>query len=93
MFFSKRFNVSNRVRLGGILSPTLFNLYMDQQSVNLTKLWVGCVFDNVCINHILYADDTVLLVPSPAALQKLINACVHYGLSNDIRYNTINLCV
>ena len=81
--------MSNGVRQGGILSPTLFNVYMDELSRNLTHLRVGCNIDNVCVNHLFYADDTVLLAPSPAALQKLINVCVTYGRNNDIIYNPI----
>ena len=35
----------------------------------------------------LYADDTVLLAPSPKALQMLIDICVPFGIENDIVYN------
>ena len=38
-------------------------------------------------NHLVYADDTVLLAPSPKALQMLIDICVAFGIENDIVYN------
>ena len=34
---SSKFTVSNGVRQGGILSPFLFNVYMDDMSVNLKE--------------------------------------------------------
>ena len=34
-----------------------------------------------------YADPTVLLAPSPKALQMLIDICVAFGIANDIVYN------
>ena len=39
---SPKFNVSNGVRQGGILSPLFFNLYMDRLSVTLSETKVGC---------------------------------------------------
>ena len=40
------------------------------------------------MNHLFYADDAVLLAPSPYAIQQLISACEHYAGENDMSYNT-----
>ena len=40
---SSKFTVSNGVRQGGILSPFLFKVYMDDLSVNLKKCPTGCI--------------------------------------------------
>ena len=58
---SGMFHVTNGVRQGGILSPYLFSLYVDDLSKELNCLRVGCVMGNMIINHILYADDIVLI--------------------------------
>jgi exonuclease III len=84
---SKPFKVSNGVRQGGILSPLLFNLYMDELSRKLGKMNIGCKLNGHTMNHLMYADDLVLLAPSPKALQKLINQCCEFGEANDIRFN------
>ena len=68
---SKRFNVSNGVRQGGILSPYLFNVYMDDLSLRLKKNYAGCRIANNIINHLFYADDLVLICPSHRGLQEL----------------------
>ena len=52
MFFS----ISNGVREGGILSPKLFLVYIDDPSDKLVKCKVGCYIDNLCMNHVMYAD-------------------------------------
>ena len=65
---SSAFKVSNGVRQGGIMSPVLFNVYMDDLSHLLSNSNVGCVIDSVVCNHLFYADDSVLVAPSPEAL-------------------------
>lgn len=82
------FTVTNGVRQGGILSPILFNVYMDELSYILNLQSFGCKINNVCFNHMFYADDSVLLAPSPHALQKLVTLCEVFAISNDIMYNT-----
>ena len=44
--------------------------------------------NNVCFNHICYADDSVLLAPSPSALQELLSICEEYGYEYEMIYNT-----
>ena len=84
---SPKFNVSNGVRQGGILSPLFFNLYMDRLSVTLSKTKVGCALGKIMVNHLAYADDLVILSPSAKGLQKLLNICSEYGEEPDIMFN------
>ena len=85
--FSESFTVTNGVRQGGILSPHLFNLYMDNLSIKLNKLPVGCCVNGVTINHLMYADDTVLIAPSVKGLQKLLDVTQSYGQYHNIVFN------
>ena len=61
--FSESFHVSNGVRQGGILSSYLFNVYIDDLSSRLNGLSIGCVLGDLFINHLMYADDLVLISP------------------------------
>ena len=85
---SQPFTVSNGVRQGGILSPFLFSVYMDDLSNRLKDCRTGCVLGNLIVNHLMYADDLVIFSPSTAGLQSLLNLCSEYGLQNDIKYNS-----
>ena len=85
---SDYFYVSNGVRQGGILSPKLYSVYVDDLSDYLVKSQIGCQIDNVCVNHVMYADDICLMAPSPAALQKLINICYDFSLQNNLTFNS-----
>ena len=84
---SDPFTVANGVRQGSILSPTLFSIYLDSLSVKLSASGVGCTFNSKNFNHLVYADDTVLLAPSPKALQSLINICVSFANNHGLVYN------
>ena len=48
---SSFFTISNGVRQGGMLSPVLFAIYMDDVSVLLYQSGIGCHIEGLCINH------------------------------------------
>ena len=85
--FSNSFNVTNGVRQGGILSPILFNFYLEDLSHILIKAGVGCFMNGQCFNHLFYADDCVLIGPSPRSLQVLLNLCEDFADRNELVYN------
>ena len=81
------FTVTNGVRQGGILSPLLFNFYMNDLSVLLSKISAGCYSGNTVINHLMYAHDLAVFAPSAKGLQKVLNICDVFGKNNDIILN------
>ena len=81
--FSEFFTVSNGAKQGGILSSHLFNVYMDDLSVNFNKLnYAGTI-----MNHMMYADNLCVFSPSLSGLRKLTDCCAEYGNMFDITYN------
>ena len=48
---------------------------------------VGCRYLG-SVNHLCYADDMVLLSPTPQGLQKLLDICAGYAETHDILFNT-----
>ena len=88
------FTITNGVRQGGILSPTLFSIYMDDLSFILSESGIGCHIDDVCINHVFYADDLCLMASCAIALQELIGLCYAYSVDIDLNFNaTKSYCV
>ena len=69
-----------------IMSPFLFNVYTDDLSVNLKECPTGCIAGGTIVNHLMYADDIVLLSPSATRLSLLLHVFGKYGLEHDIRF-------
>ena len=84
---SKGFNVTNGVRQGGVLSPKLFNVYIDGLSNILNNCTTGGFLGGKRINHMLYADDLCIVSLSSAGLQNLLSICDKYCASHSITFN------
>lgn len=84
---SQRYKVDCGVRQGGLTSPKLFNLYIDDLIVALSSRRIGCRINDVTINNISYADDMVLLSPTVRALNELLGMCEEYARSHGLTYN------
>ena len=65
--YSSVFVITAGVRQGSVLSPILFNLYMN----DLANINPGV--NRICI--ILYADDILLIAPSVTMLENLLHKC------------------
>jgi len=62
----------NEVKQGGVLRPMIFSVYIDGLSVRLMKARVGCHIGSHYVGVLAYADDIVLLAPSPAAMRQML---------------------
>ena len=85
---STGFNVSNGVRQGGILSPYIFWIYVDELCKMLNNVHVGCFVGTMLVNHLMYADDLVLLSPSAAGLSILLSIYSTYVIEYNVMYNS-----
>jgi len=73
--FSNFYCLSAGVRQGGVLSPHLFAVFMDDIVEKIKRANLGCYFSLFCTCIILYADDIVLLAPTVSGLQQLLHVC------------------
>ena len=85
--FSTSFCVSNGVKQAGIISPVLFNVYMDDLSCALNRSNIGGRIGGEIVNHLSYADDLCLICLSSAGMQKLLNVCSNYATEHSLSYN------
>jgi hypothetical protein len=75
------------VRQGGVLSPVLFAVFINDLVDKVNKANVGCYISNVCVSIVLYADDIILIAPSIAGLQRLLTICEEQLILLDMQIN------
>ncbi len=61
---------------------------MDDLSYTLNNVKIGCHMNGVLYNHLMYADDTCIIAPSPSALFKLLALCTEFAAENSIVFNS-----
>ena len=62
---SDYFSAVNGVKQGAVLSPVLFCVYIDGLLLQLSKAGVGCYIGPHFVGALAYADDVVLIAPTP----------------------------
>ena len=69
---SDEFSVSNGVKQGGVTSPVLFCMYIDDLLLRLKNSGYGChIGPNYC-GSFGYADDIILVAPSVGAMNNML---------------------
>jgi len=86
--YSDSFVTSNGVKQGGIISPILFCIYIDELLVQLRNAHVGCHIGNTFLGGLGYADDLCLLAPSRGAITVMLNICEQFGIEYDVLFNS-----
>ena len=92
---SDNFDISNGVRQGGVLSPILFNIYMDELIKQLEQSGDGCHIGHIFYGALGYADDLTLLSPTAKGLQRMLEVCEQFGIKYDVAFNprkTVCIC-
>ena len=81
------FLASNGVKQGGVLSPSLFTLYMDPLLKRLRDEAVGCHVGEAFCAGLGYADDLILLSPTRESLRRQLRLCAEYAENFKVTFN------
>ena len=84
---SKQFLLRNGVKQGGVLSPVLFPVYIDNLLKTLKQRNIGCNIGNSYLGVFGYADDLTLLFTSLTGLKEMLNTCEVYAKDYNILFN------
>lgn len=84
---SPQFSVSNGVKQGGVLSPHLFNVYIDVLLNRVKESNVGCYMGHMFMGCFGYADDVILLCPSVQAVDKMLEVCDQFSCDFNVKFN------
>ena len=85
---SSSFGMSNGIRQGSLISPHLFNIYIDELNHILSNSKLGCHIGNSSCNNFAYADDLAILAPSAMGLNELLDICRKFANDNLIEFST-----
>ena len=81
------FDVKIGLKQGCILSPLLFNIFINDLAQTLNNLECGASYGEGDVSILLYADDIILLSDNEATLQRMLSCLNDYCLSWGLTIN------
>jgi hypothetical protein len=87
--YSELISIDGGVKQGGILSPYLFNYYINDLLEECVKLDVGCRIGRRNVSALAYCDDIGLLATNSGHLGRLLKTCEEYSIMWKLRFNAL----
>ena len=84
---SNEFKTTEGVKQGGVLSPFLFNYFIDELIVNCLNAKCGATINQQEVGIIAYCDDVVVMSPTVSGLNKMLEECNTYAQNWKLKFN------
>ena len=84
---SEKYGIANDVKQGGVLSPILFGIYMDNLIKRLKDSNIDCKIGNN-VGVFFYAERLTLISPTLTGLKCMLTICETYADEYKILFNT-----
>jgi hypothetical protein len=81
------FGTINGIRQGGVISPVMFCVYIDELLLRLAENGSGCWVGKHYFGALGYADDLTLLTPSVTGLREMLKICEDFAKEYSVEYN------
>ena len=85
---SQSFHCRNGIKQGGVLSPVLFCVYMDELIHRLRSESIGCHVGHHFVGALTYADAVTLLAPTRGAMTQMLNVCESFAADYNVIFNS-----
>ena len=85
---SDYFLISNGVKQGGVISPVMLNLYLDNLLISLKQSGLGCHINGTYMGALGYTDDIRLTCPSLYGINYMLDICNQFAKNNHVIFNT-----
>ena len=85
--YSDTFTIFNGVKHGRVLSPLLFNIYLEELLLKLEAQRLGCHRNGMFVGAFIYADDITILAPTSTSLNKMLDTCKQYTDDVNLTFN------
>ena len=84
---SQQYPICNGIKQGGVLSPILFAVFVDELLAKLQNSNAGCQMEGVFMGAQGYADDICLLAPSASGMRKMLRICENFAEQFHVLFN------
>jgi len=85
--FSTAFKTTNGVRQGGVMSPKLFAIFVDDLIKELEAAGLGVKIGHLRISVVMYADDLLIMSETRERVNGLLSIADKYGSAHGIKFN------
>ena len=84
---STAFPASNGVEQVGVLSPCLFNVYLNDLVSNLKENGLGCHMNSQFLETFIYVDNITTLAQSHSSFQSMLTICDQNASKHHLMFN------
>ena len=79
--------ICNGVKQGGVLSPLLFNIYLERLLLKLEAQGLGCHRHGMFVGAFICADDIIIIAPTITSLNKMLDTCKQHADDLNLTFN------